>query len=179
MEVERYILDLDRRFGLQFVGFDPWQAELLASRIEADTSRRSRNQRRHFWTKPFMRELPAVPVNLKEQASLTISYFTGRRIHLYPCGPLRHDLSQLQAVEKTYGVRLTSPEDDTGHGDSFSAMAMALQLIHECAGAKPVTAGTFQAGCGGCGSNTRTPFADVLARTAGVGRIWVNGQQVR
>ena len=45
-EVEAYILSLDRQFGLEQVAFDPWQAELLATRLEADTSRRRANQQR-------------------------------------------------------------------------------------------------------------------------------------
>lgn len=143
MAIESYILHLDARLGLEFCAFDPWNCELLASRIEADTRRRSRNNRRRYAAKPFMREIPPSPVNLREQASLTIEYFGDRRFQLYDYPPLRHDLSQLQATEKSYGVRLTSPEDETGHGDTFSAFALALLVAHELAGKKKVKLGVF------------------------------------
>lgn len=146
MEIESYILHLDARVGLEYCAFDPWQAELLASRIEADTQRRSRNQRRVYANRPFMREIPPSPVNLREQAGLTIEYFGDRRFQLFPYEPLRRDLSQLQATEKSYGVRLTSPEDETGHGDTFSAFALALLVAHELAGKKKVVLGVFGQG---------------------------------
>lgn len=48
LDVERYILDLDEEFGLEFVAFDPWQAEHLSQTLEADSGHRRRNARRVF-----------------------------------------------------------------------------------------------------------------------------------
>ena len=60
--------------GLEFVGFDPWQAEHLAATIEAEMKRRRRNQRL-FHTEPFARSIPPQATNLREQCSLMIQFF--------------------------------------------------------------------------------------------------------
>jgi hypothetical protein len=146
MEVEKYILALDEKFTLQFCSFDPWQSELLAQRIEADTDRRRRNLRRRFGQLPFMRGLPPTPGNLQQQASLLIESITDRRLLFYPCEPLRRDLSRLRAVEKSYGVRIESPRDASGHGDSASALLLALQIASEVSIKKPkIAAAGFSA----------------------------------
>lgn len=139
LDVQRHLLQLDEAFGLEFVGFDPWQMEHLAQTLEADTGHRSRNARRIFGSQPWLRELPPTPANLREQASLTIEFFNDHRIQLYECPELRRDLLKLRVEEKNYGVRLTSPRDGDGHGDTFSAFGLALLLAHELAGKhKPV-----------------------------------------
>jgi len=138
IEVERHILDIDRQFGLENVAFDPWQAELLAQRLEADTEHRSRNARRLFGNKPWMREVPPTGANIREQATLVIESFVDHRFQFYDCEPLRQDLHKLRVEERSYGVRLTSPRDGDGHGDTFSAFALALLIGHELAGKKPV-----------------------------------------
>jgi phage terminase large subunit-like protein len=143
MEVERHILEVDRQFGLENVAFDPWQAELMAQRLEADTGHRSRNARRLFGNKPRMREVPPTGANVREQATLIIESFTDRRFQFYPCEPLKQDLQKLRVEERSYGVRLTSPRDSDGHGDTFSAFALALLVGHELAGKKPVRAGSM------------------------------------
>ena len=140
-EVEDHILKLDEEFGLEAVAFDPWQAELMAQRLEADSGHRRRNQRRRFASKPWMREVPPTASNLREQATLTIETFQDRRLLLYPCEPLRRDLAKVRVEEKSYGIKLSSPRDGEGHGDSFSAFALALLMAHELAGTKPIQAG--------------------------------------
>lgn len=145
-EVEQHILDLDKQFGIEQVGFDPWQAELLASRVEADAGRRRRNQRRRRWAEPFMNELPPTAANLREQASLTIESFTDRRLEMYECGALRHDLQRLRAEDTAQGFKLRSPRDGHGHGDTFSAFALALVLAHKHNLKRPVVAGTSTKG---------------------------------
>jgi len=141
IEVERHILDLDRQYGLEFVGFDPWQMEHLAQRLEADTEHRRRNQNRRHGHEPWLREVPPGAANLREQATLIIESFADRRFQFYPCEPLRRDLLKLRVEEKSYGIRLTSPRDGDGHGDTFSAFANALLIGHELAGKKPSYAG--------------------------------------
>ncbi len=143
-EVEKYILELDEEFGLEFVAFDPWQAELLAQRLEADTGHRQRNQRRHYWAKPWLREVVPSAANLREQATLTIECFSDRRLMLYPCEPLRRDLLKLRVEEKSYGIRFVSPRDETGHGDTFSAFSLALLVAHELAGKRNFVAGPIR-----------------------------------
>lgn len=137
ISVESYLRELDRRFSLNRVAFDPWQAEMLAQRIE-DT-KRARSDR---WVRePFMREVPPTGSNLRDQASLVIESFNDRRFKLYPCEPLRRDLHRLRVEEKSYGYRLTSPRDAEGHGDTFSAFALALLVGHEEVLKKPAVIG--------------------------------------
>ncbi len=140
-QVESHILEMDRLFGLEACAFDPWQAELLATRIEANALRRRRNARRREWAKPFMREIVPSASNLREQASLTIEYFTDRKLELAECPALLTDLLKLRAEEKSYGIRLVSPRDETGHGDCFSAFALALVIGHEVSLKRPTHAG--------------------------------------
>ena len=142
-EVERHLLELDAQFGLETVAFDPWQMEHLAQRLEADTGHRRRNARRRYGNQPWMREIPPTGANLREQATLVIESFTDRRLQLYDCEPLRRDLLKLRVEEKSYGMRLTSPRDGEGHGDSFSAFALALLVGHELAGKRPIVAGAM------------------------------------
>jgi hypothetical protein len=134
LEIEKYIRQLDNRFGLEYVAFDPWQAEHMAQRLETISDHRRRNSRKRISNQPWLREITPTAGNLREIASLTIESFTDRRLQLYDCEPLRRDLLKLRAEEKSYGVRLTSPRDNEGHGDSFSAFANALLVAHELAG---------------------------------------------
>lgn len=138
LEVERYILELDEAFGLEYVGFDPWQAEHLAATLDADSNHRRRNQRRVHWAAPWMREIPPVAANLREQATLTIEFFNDHRLQLFDCEPLRRDLHKLRVEEKSYGPRLVSPRTGEGHGDSFSALGLALLMAHELSGKRRI-----------------------------------------
>jgi hypothetical protein len=137
-EVESHILELDARYHLETVAFDPWQAEHMAQRLEADSAHKRRNAlRTRFSKKPWMREVPPTASNLRDQATLIIESFADHRLQLYDCEPLRRDLLKLRVEEKSYGIRLTSPRDGEGHGDTFSAFALALLAGHELAGKKP------------------------------------------
>ncbi len=155
--VEHHVLALDERYGLEFVGFDPWQMEHLAQRLEADSAHRRRNVRRRYGSQPWMREIPPTAANLRQQAALTIECFQDRRMQLFDCPPLRRDLERLRVEEKNYGFRLVSPRDETGHGDSASAFCLALLLAHELAGKKPIKAGV----CSGLDGNG--PLSAALA----------------
>jgi len=146
LDVERHVLAMDELFGLEFVAFDPWQAEHLAATLEADSGRRRRNQQRRFGNQPWMREVPPTAANLREQATLTIECFGDRRLEFYDCEPLRYDLRKLRAEEKSYGFRLVSPRDEHGHGDTFSAFANGLLVAHEVTTKRPVVAGTLDSG---------------------------------
>lgn len=134
LDVEKYLLELEQRFGLEYINYDPWQAEHLAQTVEADSGRLSRNVRRHYSAEPFMRECPPTPANLRAQASLCIEFFNDRRVEFYPCPEMERDLRKLRVVEKNNGVRLESPRDGDGHGDLVASWLLALQVAHEVAG---------------------------------------------
>jgi len=147
-EIEQHILDLDQAFDIATVAFDPWQAEHMAQRLEALTKHRRRSARHRHWTHPWMREIPPTASNLRQQATLTIECFQDHRFQFYPCEPLRLDLLKLRVEEKSYGFRLTSPRDSEGHGDTFSAFALALLAAHDFAGKTPTIAGTAESRSG-------------------------------
>jgi hypothetical protein len=152
LDVQRHLVELDNRFRFEFIAFDPWQAEHLAATLEAHTEHRRhrrRNQPRRFGSQPWLREISPTAANLREQATLVIESFADRRLLLYPCEPLRRDLMKLRCEEKSYGVRLTSPRDGDGHGDSYSAFANALLVAHEVAMKKPIRADASAVGCDG------------------------------
>lgn len=140
-DIEKYLLDLDAKFNIQAVGFDPWQAEHMAQRLEALTQHRRRNQRKRYNSLPWMRGLPPTASNLRQMATLAIESFQDGRMRLYFYPPLKNDLHKLRVEEKSYGIRLVSPRDGTGHGDTFSAFANALLISHDMAGKRPVVAG--------------------------------------
>lgn len=137
-EVESHVLTLDDLFGLEFVAADPWQAESMMQRLEADSGHRRRNAKRRFGSLPWVRGIQPTGQNLQSQATLVLEGFADHRFQLYDCEPLRRDLLRLRVEEKSYGCRLTSPRDGSGHGDTFSAFALALLISHELAGKKPV-----------------------------------------
>ena len=137
-EVERHILELDALFGLENVAFDPWQAELLGQRLEADSNHKRRNSQRRFGSQPWMRAIAPTGANLRDQATQVIESFADHRFMFYQCEPLRRDLLKLRVEEKSYGCRLVSPRDGDGHGDTFSSFGLALLIAHELAGKKPM-----------------------------------------
>ena len=139
LEVEQHLLDCLDKFDLQRIGFDPWQMEHLAQRLEVISGEHRRNVGRRFLESPFMVEIPPTGANLRKIATMTIEFFKDRRVRCYDCQPLRADLHKLRCEEKSYGVRLTSPDDETGHGDTFSAFALALLIAHELAGEETAT----------------------------------------
>ena len=157
LDIEGYLVGLDATFGLENIVFDPWQAELLAQRLESDTAHKRRNARRRFWKQPWCREVPPSGTNLRNQATLTLECFADRRLLLYPCEPLRRDLLKLRVEEKSYGYRLTSPRDGDGHGDTFAAFALALLVAHELAGRRQFRVGSLLDSGDGA-----TPFARAI-----------------
>jgi hypothetical protein len=141
LDVQRHLLELDATYNLEFVAFDPWQAEHLAATLEADSEHLRRNVRRKGWALPWCRAVPPTAQSLRAQATLVIESFADRRLSLYPCEPLRRDLLKVRVEEKSYGIRLTSPRDEHGHGDTFSAFALALLVAHETASEAPIYVG--------------------------------------
>jgi hypothetical protein len=152
-EVERHLLRLDEEYHLECISFDPWQGELLAQRIEVVAQNRPHRKRSAYTVSkhrlPFMRELAPTGSMLREQASLVIESFQDRRVACYVCEPLRADLLKLRVEEKSYGLRLVSPRDASGHGDTFSAFANALTIAHEFSAKPAAVAGPFPSTAGG------------------------------
>jgi hypothetical protein len=143
MAIENYVLNLDEQFGIEHVVADPWQAELMCQRLEADTGHKRRNSLRRYGSQPWVKALPPTATNLRTQATLCLECFRDRRLRLYDCPELRYDLERLHVEEKAGSFRLSSPHDAAGHGDAFSAFSLALVSCHEIAGKKRAVASPF------------------------------------
>ncbi|MBL8830295.1 MAG: hypothetical protein JNM18_25180 [Planctomycetaceae bacterium] len=118
--VESTIVAAHSRFNLAALCFDPWQCELLAQRATAAG-------------------VPCSPVpftgpNCVAMASAVLENFAERRIDLYAHAQLVADLRALRVTEKSYGCRLTSPRGPDGHGDTATALALALLAARRFAG---------------------------------------------
>ena len=112
--IERAILDIQRQYNLAALGYDPWQSEYLAERLKK--------------TNVQVRPVQFVPGNLQSMAQATIESFSERTLDLYAHPELLSDLKALRVAEKGYGVRLESPRGPSGHGDSATALAIALHV---------------------------------------------------
>jgi phage terminase large subunit-like protein len=110
--VERAVVAASRRWNLAAVAADTWQSAQLSERLR-------------------VAGVPAATIdatgsNLREQANQLLQVFNESRIDLYPDDALLRDLRAARVEERQYGFRVTSPRDETGHGDTLSAFLLAL-----------------------------------------------------
>lgn len=118
-EVEKEILEVHRRFKLRLLGFDPFQAEYLTSRLKK--------------AKLSVEAVPFTGVRCTSMATMVLDCFASGSIDLYQQPDLLADLRRLRIVEKSYGMKLESPRGPTGHGDLATALAIALLVGKESA----------------------------------------------
>ncbi|HWB13409.1 MAG TPA: terminase large subunit [Pirellulales bacterium] len=121
--VEAAIDGLNRKLGLACVAYDPWQAQYLGERLRKLGIR----------TEAVDQTGP----NLKAMATATLEAFSERYVDLYQHERLLADLRALRVEERSYGVRLTSPRGPTGHGDTASALSLALLAAQRAAALAP------------------------------------------
>jgi phage terminase large subunit-like protein len=121
--IERSVVDLDRRFRLSALGYDPWQSEYLSERVK----------KQNIPVQPVQ----FVPQNLQSMAQSVLESFGERNIDLYDHPQLLSDLKNLRVTEKNYGIRLTSPRGPSGHGDAATALAISLHVAKTCRGLTP------------------------------------------
>lgn len=118
--VESTILMLNQRFKFAAVGYDPFQAALLAQRLDR--------------MRVKVQEVPFVGKHLNVMASTLLEVFRSHRLRLYPHPQLISDLGRLSIVEKSYGHRLEATKDQNGHADTATALAIALPIAVELSG---------------------------------------------
>lgn len=136
-EVEDEIVRTHLKFNLRSIGYDPWQATHMASRLQSGGLSTLTTPKSSLAARVPMVEVTASGANLQRMASELIQSFNDRRVELYPHEDLRRELKKLRVEEKSYGFRLVSPRDEHGHGDIASAFSIALIAASELA-AKPV-----------------------------------------
>lgn len=120
MRVESTILEMHKRFNFHRVVYDPYQAALLAQRLDRQ--------------RVPMQEMTFVGKNLNEMASTLLEVFRSRRIRMYDHRKLIADLGRLSIQEKSYGYKLEATRDVDGHCDLATALAIALPLAVEESG---------------------------------------------
>ena len=111
-QVETACREAHRRFRLARLYYDPYQAALMAQRLQ-----------RHGVP---VTEVPFVGKNLDLMASTLMDVFRSRRIDLYPDERLTADLRRLTIAEKSYGYKLEATRTAAGHADVATALAIAL-----------------------------------------------------
>lgn len=116
-EVEGAVLAAHHRYRLRKVGYDPYQAQLMAQRLEQQ--------------KVPMSEMTFTGQNLNRMASTLLDVFRSRRLELFNHKPLIEDLGRLTIEEKSYGHRLSATRNDSGHADLATALAIALPIAIE------------------------------------------------
>lgn len=118
--VERAIVEAHRKFRLSKLVYDPYQAIATVQSLK----------RRHIHCEP----MNFVGRNLDLMASTLLDVFNSEVIQLYDDSLLRRDLGRLTLTEKSYGWKLESARDATGHADRAIALAIclpaALTLCH-------------------------------------------------
>jgi hypothetical protein len=121
-EVEDAIYRAHERFKLRVLGFDPYQAELLAERL----SKPQQGKRRLA-----VERVTFTGSNLTAMATMVLDTFNSQAIELYPHPQLLEDLKRLRIEEKSYGMRLSSPRGPSGHGDLATGLAVALLVAKD------------------------------------------------
>jgi len=119
MEVEDALYSLYQNYHLIWVGYDPHQCALMAQRLRAKAVP--------------MREVPFVGKNLNVMASTLMEVMRDGKLEAYDDedGRLRSDLSKFSIVEKSYGFKLESTRDASGHADVGTALAICLPFAME------------------------------------------------
>jgi len=111
-EVERAVVEADRRFPLRLLFVDEWQSAFLVRRL--------RDARINAETLAFSGGV------LEEMAGCVLNGFRDGKVKVFPDEDLLRDLRNMMLVERSYGVRLESPRGKHGHGDLVTALALAL-----------------------------------------------------
>jgi phage terminase large subunit-like protein len=117
------LLDLQKRFPVRKVLFDPWQMQAVAQRLT----------RRGL----MIEEFPQSPGNLTIASQNLFELIEGRNLVLYPDAPMRLAVSRAVAIETSRGWRIAK-EKQSHKIDVVVALA---QAAHACV--KSATESTY------------------------------------
>jgi phage terminase large subunit-like protein len=113
--VRAAVMEEYKRFGMLWVGYDPFQAELMAQDLQR--------------AKVPMAEWTFTGKHLDRMASDMMSAFRTRVLELYDSPDLIDDIYRLVIKEGRYGLqKLEAISDEQGHADVATAFAIALPL---------------------------------------------------
>ena len=105
-DIENTLIDLNQRFNLRELCYDPWNATHMAQRLQSGgMGTMAKNWQagsppgiasRDRMSKLPMVEIPAVAKYLQAQATAVIEAFNDGRIHLFEDADLRRDLNRFR-----------------------------------------------------------------------------------
>lgn len=130
--VERAVLTANEQFSFATCGYDPFQAALMAQRLERREVR--------------MQEVAFTGKSLNLMATTLLEVFRSHRLKLYNHPQLLADLGRLTIAERSYGHRLEATSDERGHADLATALAIALPLTVEQANRRITYVGVLGGG---------------------------------
>jgi hypothetical protein len=122
MEVERTCLEWHEKWGFDWFGFDPHEAQLSSQRLELKGVP--------------MNEVPFTGKNLTEMAEGFLQVVKDGMLECYEDeeGRLRRDFGKFNIVEKQYGHRLEAVADEYGHADVGTAVVICIPYAIELLG---------------------------------------------
>lgn len=146
MRIEDAIAEAHKRYDFLQIGYDPFQAALMAQRLAAQGVP--------------MQEMTFTGSNLNLMATTLLEVFRSRRMEMYDMPALIADLGRLSIEERSYGHRLSAVSNESGHADLATALAIALPLAVDAAGNPAVVLGRpmFGPGSEGYGESQYEAF---------------------
>jgi phage terminase large subunit-like protein len=139
-DVEQTLVEVNGRFKLKQLNYDPWQAVAMAQRLQASSFGTMDSGLRTFGdvreSRLPMVEVPSTQKYLQAMATTCLEAFNDRRLELYEDADLKRDLGRMRVEERPSGFRLSFPRDSLGHGDLGQAFLLALLAASELAGKK-------------------------------------------
>ena len=136
-EIEDTLQVLHDRFNFKQIPYDPWQATHLASRLQAvGLGRLVKGSNRPVGLP--MVEIPQIGANLQRIATVMRKAFSDRGLDLYKDPDLERYIRRLRNVEGSYGFRLESPKDSTGHDDAGSTFQYAMVVTSQLAAIRKI-----------------------------------------
>jgi len=110
--IEETIVTASKLFGLKTVACDPFQAAYLIERLTKQGIK--------------IEECPQTGRQLVAQCQLLLELVNSATLTSYAFEPLEYDLRHLKVETRSYGMRLLSERDEHGHGDTATALTIAL-----------------------------------------------------
>lgn len=114
--VKEDVLAAVKKYRIDYIKVDPWQAALLSEQLTA--------------AGVYMMDQYSTPANLNCMARTLLETFVNRKLDMYRDSALIRDLLRLSIVERSTGFKLEAPRDASGHCDLGFALAMLLPSAH-------------------------------------------------
>lgn len=113
IDVENTCLAMKQMFNVEWFGYDPTQAKLMAQRLARKSV-------------PMQEVSFSSPKNLTEMAESLVQVVSGGKLECFESEELRRDLGKFYIKEKSYGFRLEATSDQHGHADVGTALVICL-----------------------------------------------------